>query len=69
MTGSASPVAASEDLLWPRGATAGLGLALSMAGAISSPLGNCDGVGEFAPALGSGLAAIAYVAAVRGVPS
>ncbi|WP_236567526.1 hypothetical protein [Nocardia sp. CY41] len=69
MTATASPVAASEDLLWLRGAAAGSGLALLMAGAVSSHLRNGDGVGEFAPTLGSGLAAFAYVAAVKGVPS
>ncbi|WP_327098541.1 DoxX family protein [Nocardia vinacea] len=46
----------------PIGVAAGIGLALLMAGAVAAHVRNGDGVPEFAPAAGTGLVALGYLA-------
>ncbi|WP_433623574.1 DoxX family protein [Nocardia sp. CA-120079] len=51
---------------WPLGAAAGIGLVLFMIGAVISHLRVGDGVAEYAPAIGVGVLAVAYVVTVFG---
>ncbi|MEU6581552.1 DoxX family protein [Nocardia sp. NPDC046763] len=51
----------------PIGIAAGIGLALLMAGAVAAHLRNGDGVAEYAPAAGTGLVTLGYLAVLAGV--
>ncbi|MFF0456487.1 DoxX family protein [Nocardia africana] len=51
---------------WPLGAAAGIGLVLLMIGAVISHVKVGDGLGEYAPAIGVGVLALAYVVTVFG---
>ncbi|WP_330256940.1 DoxX family protein [Nocardia sp. NBC_00565] len=51
---------------WPLGATAGIGLVLLMIGALIAHAKVGDGVGEYAPSIGIGVLALAYVVTVFG---
>lgn len=51
---------------WPLGAAAGIGLVLLMIGAGISHVKAGDGVREYAPAIGVGVLALAYVVTVFG---
>ncbi|MEV2221853.1 DoxX family protein [Nocardia vinacea] len=51
---------------WPLGAAAGIGLVLLMIGAVITHVKAGDSAGEYAPSIGSGVLAIAYVVTVFG---
>ncbi|MFI7665620.1 DoxX family protein [Nocardia sp. NPDC049526] len=51
---------------WPLGVAAGIGLVLLMIGAVITHVKAGDGVGEYAPSIGSGVLALAYVVTVFG---
>lgn len=53
----------------PIGVAAGIGLVLLMAGAVVVHVRNGDGMAELAPAAGTGLVALGYLATLAGVSS
>ncbi|WP_433714353.1 DoxX family protein [Nocardia sp. CA-084685] len=56
-------------IVWsPLGAAAGIGLALLMIGAVFTHVKVGDGVSEYAPSIGVGVLALAYVVTVFGTP-